>query len=175
MQNPLLPFFIGTAVGAYVLCPILLLVHELGHAWAVARTDRRSMVFVGTSPALISRRFERFDLHFHPWLGTSNIGRCVYDPRGLTVAQLRSITTAGPYATVASALVLSAIAIAIADAYSIVFWAAAVGAVVDWVTGIANLIPSRFEHGLISDGRMMARLQDLDPAAVPFPFTEGDG
>ena len=173
--DPPVARFLGAWLAAYALGPILLLVHELGHARAVGRCGRRSTVFVGKSPALITRRFRTVDLHFHPLLGKSEIGHCVYDSQGLTVAQLRSITVAGPHATIVCALVLSAIAIAIADAGMVVFWTVTIGAAAAWAAGVMNLIPQRFETIFLSDGAMMALLQGRDPNAVPFPYRDGEG
>lgn len=183
-----LPILLVTLVSCYITMPLLVLIHELGHARAAVRAGRRPVVIVGKQPALIAHRFRSFELQFHPRLALDHfyprthprdvpktyLGECVFDPRGLTVAQLRSIFFAGPHASILTGFCLSAVAFLIADLASAVFWIAAVGAGLAWVDGIGNLIPTRSENRLFSDGAQITELRGLDAEAILAPFAEGD-
>lgn len=168
---------------AYVTVPILILIHELGHARAAIRLGRRPVVVIGKQPALVVKRFRRFDLLLHPRLPLDQFyprtpltavpkecpGECGFEIRGLTVDQLRSVYAAGPHASNAVALLLSAVAFLVADSYSVIFWIAVVGAFSAWATGIGNLIPRQAGGRLFSDGAQIARLRGLRGDFVPVP------
>jgi hypothetical protein len=175
-------FAIAVPLVLYVVGPLLVLIHELGHASAVVRAGRRPMVVVGKTPPLFARRFRTFDLAFHPRLPLSHfyprtpwqripktyVGLCRYDPRGLKVRELRSISSAGPHVSIIAGLCLGALT-AVLPAGSVAFWVAALGAFSALLDGFGNLVP-RKQHGrLFSDGARMSRLRNLDAETVVAP------
>jgi hypothetical protein len=175
-----LTFPLAAVVSLYVMGPILVLIHELGHAIAVVRTGRRPVVVVGETPPLISLRLRRLDLrlnprlplsHFHPGtprgsLPKTYVGICRYDPVGLTVRQLRSIFSAGPHTSILAGLFFGALAL-LAPIGSFLFWTAALTALEALIEGFGNLAPRQHEGRLFSDGAKMMRLQRLEADFVP--------
>ncbi len=153
-----LPVTFVTLVVLYIMVPILVVVHELGHAAAVVRAGKRPTVMVGKSPPLIAYRFRSFDLRFHPRLALeyfyprtalkgfpkTYVGYCHFDPTGLTVGQLRAIYSSGPHASMLAGLCFAAVAWFI-PASSLLFWIAAFTAVWAAIDGIGNLVPAQHE------------------------------
>jgi hypothetical protein len=189
MPRLLLECLAVTCVTRFVSVPILMIVHELGHAAAVARAGQRPVIVVGNRPPIFMRDFRRFDLLLHPSIGfdyfrfrrdgeeedaeddvhSAHIARCTYSPVGLTVKQLRSISLAGPRASLLAAVVLAEVTYLLADPLSITFWFAALGAAFALYEGITTMIPLEFGE-LSSDGARLAALKGLDENTVPTPF-----
>ena len=159
----------GAFLAAYALGPLEVLCHELGHARAVLRAGRRPTVRVGRQPAPLQRRLRHLDLHFNPRLDSSGFwGTCDYDPRGLTVAQLRRILSAGAHASAAAGVVFGLLAFLLAGV-PLLFWSFGFAALVSLGDAAVNLLPIT-RGGLRSDGADMARLRGLSPNAVPWPL-----
>src|SRR4051794_31680121 len=128
---------IGIWFCAYVMVPLLVLVHELGHAAEAIRAGRRPVITVGKSPPLFAKSFDALEVQFHPRLPLSYFypltsrhkiprsyaGLCRIDRTGLTVAQLRAFYSAGPAASVFAGLCFVPLAW-ILPAESPVFWIA---------------------------------------------------
>jgi hypothetical protein len=100
------------AIVQFVIQPLSTLLHELGHAGAVALIGRRqSFVMVGRGPWLTVKR-GRVTVHFSV-LATRGVriaGVCRYDRSGLSWKQLGWIALAGPLATAAQLMLVLAIA-----------------------------------------------------------------
>ncbi len=184
MPGFLLECLVVVCVTRFVTVPILMIVHELGHAAAVARAGQRPVIVVGNRPPIFMRDFRRFDLLLHPAIGfdyfrlrrededeqpDAHIARCAYSPVGLTVKQLRSISLAGPRASLLAAVVLAEVTYLLGDPLSLQFWIAALGSSFAWYEGITTMIPLEFGE-LSSDGARLAALRSLDKDEVPTPF-----
>jgi hypothetical protein len=187
MPRLLLDCLVVFGITRLVTVPILMIVHELGHAAAVARAGQRPVIVVGTRPPIFMRDFRRFDLLMHPSIGfdyfrfrrddeedeqeepATHIARCTYSPVGLTVKQLRSISLAGPRASLLAAVVLAEVTFLINDPLSLAFWIAALGSAFALYEGITTMIPLEFGE-LSSDGARLAALRGLHKDAVPTPF-----
>jgi hypothetical protein len=169
-----------------VTVPILVVIHELGHAAAVARAGQRPVVVIGRRPPIYMRDFRRFDLLLHPGIGLDyfrlrhddeegeepadpNIARCAYSAVGMTVRQLRSISRSGPRASILAGLVLAEVAWLIDDPLTSWFWIAALASAFAWFEGITTLIPLEVGE-LTSDGARIQQLRGLDADEVPIPF-----
>jgi hypothetical protein len=168
----------------FVTVPLLVVVHELGHAAAVARAGQRPVVVIGRRAPIFVRDFRRFDLLLHPGVAIdyfrirdededevadTHIARCAYSSVGMTVRQLRSIAKSGPRASILAGLVLAEVAYLIGDPTSMVFWLVTLGSAFAWYEGITTLIA--FEPGgLPSDGARIEELRGLDDDEVPNPF-----
>ena len=140
-----------------VTFPLACLAHELGHAIAAwRRTGRRALVVVGRDEPLVRLRLRFCDLEFHPFVEET---WCWFDPKGITVGQLRSIARAGSLGDAALAACFAAAAYWIADAGSVLFWIAVAGLVVSAIGSIIELIPVRGRGGAVSDGGQMALLR----------------
>jgi hypothetical protein len=147
--------------------PIIVIVHELGHARALRRVaGRRSVILVGSGPTLLIRHFVNYDLRISLFAFAG--GACVYDPRGLTVAQIRAVVSGGPWATVILGLVCALGATLIADMHSLPCWFLAAGFIDSLISAILNLMPVTGKGG-VSDGLHLWHLRGLDPAHVPVP------
>lgn len=173
-------------VTRFVTVPLLVVVHELGHAAAVARAGHRPVVVIGRKPPIFMRDFRRFDLLLHPGVAIDyfgirrddddeeevedmHIARCAYSSVGMTVRQLRSISKAGPRASILAGLVLAEVAYLIGDPFSMLFWIVTLGSAFAWYEGITTLIA--FEPGgLPTDGARLEELRGLDGDDVPNPF-----
>jgi hypothetical protein len=187
MPGFLMECLVVLCITRFVTIPFLMIVHELGHATAVARAGQRPVIVVGKGPPIFMRDFRRFDLLLHPSIGfdyfrirsaddeeeeeeeDAHIARCAYSPVGLTVKQLRSISKSGPRASLLAAIVLAEVAYLLGDPTSIPFWLAALGSAFAWYEGITTMIPLEFGE-LLSDGARLAELRDLDDDEVPTPF-----
>lgn len=102
----------------FIVQPVTTLLHELGHAVAVALLGRRpALITVGRGP-WASAKCGRIEVRFGllPSRGVSLRGLCVYDPRGLPWRRIGWISLAGPIAT--------AITFAAAPATAPVIWPA---------------------------------------------------
>lgn len=140
-----------------VTFPLACLAHELGHAVAIwRRTGRRALVVVGREEPMLRLRLRFCDLEFHPIVEET---WCWFDPKGLTVGQLRSIARAGSLGDAALAACFAAAAYPIADPGSVLFWIASAGLVVSAIGSILELIPVRGRPGQVSDGGQMALLR----------------
>jgi hypothetical protein len=140
-----------------VTFPLACLAHELGHAIAVwRRTGRRALVVVGRDEPLLRLHLRFCELHFHPFVEQT---WCWFDPKGITVGQLRSIARAGSLGDAVLALCFAVAAYAIGDSGSVLFWIAAAGLVVSGIGSIIELIPTRAHAGAVSDGGQMASLR----------------
>ena len=164
--------------------PLLILVHELGHAFAVIRTGRRPKVIVAPEMRpMIVHSFKRFDLAFNPVLrdprrllgdarrpiGVGSrrpLGLCQYDVRGVTVAEHRSILRSGPLASALAALARAGMASRGADPSSVLFWILTLGFVQASIEALVNLVPRR---GTNRDGTRLRAMQDAPAAGVPHP------
>lgn len=173
-------------VTRFISVPLLVVVHELGHAAAVARAGQRPVVVIGRGAPIFVRDFRRFDLLLHPGVAIdyfrirredeepadTHIARCAYSSVGMTVRQLRSIAKSGPRASVLAGLLLAEIAWLIGDPASMTFWIVALASAFAWYEGITTSIA--FEPGgLPSDGARIEELRDLDDEDVPTPFPTG--
>jgi hypothetical protein len=100
------------AIVQFAIQPLSTLLHELGHAGAVALIGRRqSFVMVGRGPWLTVKR-GRITVHFSV-LATRGVriaGVCRFERSGLSWKQLGWIALAGPLATAAQLILLLAIA-----------------------------------------------------------------
>jgi hypothetical protein len=105
-------WMVVAAIVQFVIAPLSTLLHELGHAAAVALIGRRqSFVMVGRGPWLTVKR-GRVTVHFSA-LATRGVriaGVCRYDRSGLSWTQLGWIALAGPLATAAQLILVLAIA-----------------------------------------------------------------
>ncbi len=179
----LLEVLFVVVVTRFVSVPLLVVVHELGHAAAVARTGQRPVVVIGRRPPIFVRDFRRFDLLLHPGIAVdyfrirredeepadTHIARCAYSSIGMTVRQLRSIAKAGPRASLLAGLVLAEVAYLVGEPVSIWFWIVALASAFAWYEGITTSIA--FEPGgLPSDGARIEQLRGLDDETVPNPF-----
>jgi hypothetical protein len=181
-----LELLVVVLVTRLVTVPILVVIHELGHAAAVARAGHRPVVVIGRRPPIFMRDFRRFDLLLHPGIGLDyfrlrrddedeeevadpNIARCAYSAVGMTVRQLRSISRSGPRASILAGLILAEVACLINDPLSSWFWIAALGSAFAWFEGITTLIPLEVGE-LASDGARIQQLRGLDADDVPVPF-----
>ena len=175
--------FIVLLVTRFITVPLLVVVHELGHAAAVARAGHRPVVVIGRRAPIFVRDFRRFDLLLHPGIAIdyfrirdedeepsdTHIARCAYSPIGMTVRELRSIAKSGPRASILAGLVLAEVAYLIGDPLSMVFWIVTLGSAFAWYEGITTLIA--FEpNGLPSDGARIEELRGLEDDEVPNPF-----
>ena len=155
-------------VVVFVINPLLVLVHEMGHAFAAIRLGRRPDVIVGKTPPLFEARLPRLDLSFHFLLGSARRrirapGGCCYDRAGLTVSELRGVASAGPMASIAAGVCLALVALLVdVPAVRVI---ALSGAILGWLHGISNLIPRR-SSGFPTDGYTMSRYRHLDPDLV---------
>ena len=137
--------------------PLTCLAHELGHAVAVRRrTGRRALVVVGREDPLLRLRLGFCDLEFHPIVEET---WCWFDPKGVTVGELRSIARAGSFGDALLAACFAGLAYWVADPGSVLFWIAVAGLVVSAFGAIVELIPARGHGGAVSDGGQMARLR----------------
>jgi hypothetical protein len=190
MPRLLLECLVVLSITRFVTVPILMIVHELGHAAAVVRAGQRPVIVVGNRPPIFMRDFRRFDLLLHPAIGFdyfrftrdeeeeeaeedehahSHIARCTYSPVGLTVKQLRSISMSGPRASLLAAIVLAEVTYLLGDPHTLPFWLAALGAAFALYEGITTMIPLEVGE-LSSDGARLAELRGLDDDEVPTPF-----
>lgn len=178
-------FLVVGLITFYGVIPVLILIHELGHARALIRAGKRPLVLVGRQPAAFHWKTRRLEVRFDPRLplqrvkatkttpGFVRYGVCVYDSEDLTVQQLRSISAAGPHASVVAAVAAAAVAWLIGDPGSALFWGFVITAFSAWNHAFRNLIPSRSPH-FTSDGGRMARLRGLDHDLVMRPSRFAD-
>ena len=175
---PVVPLVLGMLVIFYVIVPLLVLIHELGHAVAAIHAGRRPTVRIGVAPPLISRRFHSFDLHlnrlpldyFYPRTPRKEVpktpmGVCQFDPTGLTVGQIRTFLSAGPHASILAGLAVGLAAWLLTPG-SFAFWLAASTSGLSLYMGFGNLIPRRREGRFFTDGAKMWRLRHVDADAV---------
>jgi hypothetical protein len=152
----------------FVTAPLIVLVHELGHARAVWRVAARpSVVLVGGGPVLFEHRFAT--MHVRVRALARGGGACGYDARGLTVEQERAITMAGPWATVGLGLLCAMLAALVNDPHSLLYWIPAGGFADSLINSAWNLIPRRLADGRATDGYKLAELRNLDPGLVRRP------
>ncbi len=133
-------------VAAFVVEPLLVLVHELGHALAArALLDTDVVVAVGSKGTLLDRHIGRVHLYVNAFGGVAGAsGVAGFDWRGATARDVVLITLAGPVASLAGAL-LAAWLLGIAPAHGVVhalLWAATFGGVL----GALNALPFRFQQ-----------------------------
>jgi len=138
--------FIAGAAVATVCAPVLVLVHELGHATVgLLRTEGLVRVRVGRSPARWRLRVGRLELELNP-LPARNA------PAGLAMVYARSgagtkaaLALAGPFAEAGAAGVVLLLGL-----HERVLFLQILG-VLGLVDAVLNLVP-RERHGLRSDG-----------------------
>ena len=148
-------------VTCYVTIPLLVFVHELGHAFAVMRVGRSPIVIIGRQPALIRFQLGRLELRIDPRLNLLNyhradirkvgrstdLGLCRYDPQNLSSAQVRSIVRAGPIAMIAAGVVSAIAAVLFGSSDSVGFWIFAVASLLALAeAAAANLISRRVKR-----------------------------
>jgi membrane-associated protease RseP (regulator of RpoE activity) len=157
---------IALAITWSVTLPLIVIVHELGHALATRWVaGRRSVVSVGRQPAMIDHQTQWFWFRIHPMLDLAGqrLGYCLYDRKGLTLRQEREIILAGPLASFLLAFVGAAVAYLADDPKSLA-WMLGVGAFATAVIAtFEDLIPRTAPGGQISDGEGLRRLRE--PAA----------
>jgi hypothetical protein len=127
----------------FLVQPVATLLHELGHAVAVACLGRRpALVTVGRgpwAPAKCSRITVRFSLM--PSRGISLRGLCAYDPSGLPWRSIGWISLAGPIATAITFAVILAAAPTIWPAGTLARYIVVSTLVMLTESLIANLMP----------------------------------
>ena len=131
----------------FVALPISMLLHELGHALAVALLGKRTAhVTVGRDPGT-RIRLGRVDVRFSllPARGVTCGAVCRYDPAGIPWRSRGWIALAGPTATLAQLLLLALVGAALwglgpMTRYLVVVWAV-------WLLFIlvGNLVPRPFK------------------------------
>ena len=165
-------------VTTYVTGPLLLVIHELGHAVAVLRANGVALIEVGRQPPLLRLRTRRLEVRVHPQLhwpgreqrfGPGAWGVCRFDPRGLSVGQLRAIVNGGPLAEAAVGFGFALIAYAVSDPTNVAFWIAALGFVGAIVESIINLTP-----GELRDGTHLKALEGWGEELVVVPPSTED-
>ena len=144
----LLAWLAVVVIVEFVIQPLSTLLHELGHAGAVAMLGRRqSFVMVGRGPWL-TVKVRRTTVHFSvlPTRGVQVAGVCRYDASGLTWKQLGWIALAGPLATAAQLILVLTISPFLwahgpTIRYVIVLWA--IGLISSLVINLMPQRPSR--------------------------------
>ena len=118
--------------------PLLVAVHELGHAvTAVTLTRARVLVQIGGRPSLVRFALGRIDIRFDP---KGYLAHCQM-PLGTTPGRMLAIAVAGPLASIVLAAPLVLAAIELRDWSPVAFWIAAVLSGATLFTGLANLVP----------------------------------
>jgi hypothetical protein len=138
-------WMVVAAIVQFVIQPVSTLLHELGHAAAVALIgERQSFVMVGRGPWLTIKR-GRVTIHFSA-LATRGVriaGVCRYDRSGLSWKQLGWIALAGPLATAAQLILVLAIAPLLWGHGSTVRYLLVLSTVGLAGSLVANLLPQR--------------------------------
>lgn len=162
--------FFVIAVTMYIALPLLVLVHELGHAVTPLRAGRRVYVSVGRQPSLLAFEVGGLTLSINPLLepvpeqrGTEDVGGfCEFNATGMTVAQCRATISAGPWAETLLAIALGLGAMAVGDVGSVAFWCLAIGSLAGLVHSALNFAPWRSQ----SDGWVLSQLRGHPASAV---------
>jgi hypothetical protein len=148
---------------AFVLLPLAVLVHELGHAWAVIRLGRLPVVLLGTRRPPIARlHLKRMVICWHPLMDG---GLCAYNATGLTVAEARRVINAGPRAMAGFALLCAVLALFFTGTVAYVLCGGFVASI--WAT-MHSLVHPVYDGGHVTDGGHLRRLAELPPDA-PVP------
>jgi hypothetical protein len=130
------------AICACLVTPLLVVVHELGHAVAaVALTPQRVMIRIGGEPYLVRFALGRIDVRFHP---TGYIAHCDLDTRVITPGRLALVALAGPVTSIAFAGAVAPLAVALYGGSFVLFWIVAVAAAESLFIGVSNAVP--FQH-----------------------------
>lgn len=129
-----------------VFVPVLVLVHELGHAWvALASTRGKVTVHVGRPTSAIQADWERLSIRWSPlpMRGVSMAGCCICDLRGLTGGQLLRFLLAGPLTSLLAAIPLGLLALATGGHPRWLAGALFMAAFETLFLGLFNLFPAR--------------------------------
>jgi hypothetical protein len=150
--------------------PLLVLIHELGHALAaVARTTGRVEVYVGREPAMANFRVGRVGVHLHPNLhGAARLGFCQHRQPGRRLDRVL-IALAGPVASLVGGIVALLAASATSHFVQTAFLVLA--ALSFWIT-VACLVPMTYRkkgglQAVDSDGRLILNALRAPRAEVP--------
>jgi len=149
--------------------PLYVLVHELGHAFAALAVGKRPTVMLGNHAPLLRLEFRRIGFWIHPLMFS---GSCIFDKRGLTVAQIRRVVMAGPKATVL--ILLAYVFVWYALDASWLGWAFLGAAVVGFVL-LLDEVGKAEEHpgtGDLNDRALIDLLNQVPADFVPFPETD---
>jgi peptidase M50-like protein len=143
--------------------PVLLLVHELGHATtALDLTDGRVGVVLGREPGMVRFSLGRCDFMLSPWLVSG--GHCAYDPSRLRRGRDEAwIAAAGPIASLFTCLTLMALALMVESGHEGIGKLLAVGAIGAAGHFLFSALPLDYGAGLgasasDSDGRAVRRI-----------------
>jgi hypothetical protein len=137
------PTFAASILGCaalFVVEPVLVLAHELGHAAAAVHVTRRpARVQSGTPPHSWRFSIGRVQVDYS-WRGY--IGHCEFDRSvPITGWGLFLIAVAGPAANLLIAILLGGIAYLSPDASSLVLWTLFLSAAASLFLAVGNLIP----------------------------------
>jgi hypothetical protein len=167
-MNGISPHLLMVAVVvAFLLAPLLVLIHELGHAAvALTRTEGLVTVRVGRSPAAWQMRFGRLRLHLNPWPGRN-------EPAGVATVHARfgfagriAFFIAGPIAGIAAASATLALAI---HARSGIFQ---IVGVLWLIWTLSDIVPSG-RNAFRNDGRrLLDELRSRDESRPPISALE---
>ena len=150
--------------------PLLVLVHELGHALVVLACGRSAEAAVGDSRRGMRIAIGRLGVS----IGLFKLaGSCTYDSDGLTIRQRKNVVLGGPVASALAAAVLALAAYLVADPSGPLFWLLAAGAAVAAVHAADTAWPRRGRHSERSDGAQLRRLRSFEPHFVP-PRRKGE-
>jgi hypothetical protein len=128
-------------LAGFVVEPVVVLAHELGHAAAgVAATGRRARVQVGDPPFLLRFAVGKIDVAYTP-LGQA--ARCESAGPALNPRELMITALAGPVVSVGLGLTLGWIVLGHHGPPSVLFGVLAFAAGSSLIAGVVNAIPIR--------------------------------
>jgi hypothetical protein len=166
-----LTFLLGAVVG-----PVLIVVHELGHAFAALwRCDGPVFVRVGAKERRWSLRAGRMTMEAGPNELPLSAGFCVYDATGISPWDEVMIAMAGPVASllgaVATGVLWNATGGLLHDALAV----ATLGGI---TVGVVNALPLTFKETRRGDGpvlrldglRALEALRSSRPVPLPVPL-----
>jgi hypothetical protein len=136
--QPVPPLLAIVLVAWAVTNPLLIVVHELGHAVvALKLTEQRVLVQSGPEDSLLRFALGRIDFRIDPRHGRAY---CEVNPSGLTPPQWLAMCAAGPTAAFAAGIGAAALSARTADS-SLLHWELLFAALLATMDFLVNLIP----------------------------------
>lgn len=133
--------FAVVSLAVFLVQPLLIFVHELGHAVAaVALTGQRVLIRIGGEPYMVRFALGKIDVRFHP---SGYVAHCELNPARMSPGDLLIVVLAGPAASVALAMALIPLALAWWGDSAVLFWIAAFAAASSLLMGLGNAVPFR--------------------------------
>ena len=139
--DELVTMAIASLAFSVLIWPVLVFVHELGHAVAaVAFTGQRVVIRMGGDPYLVRFALGRIDVRYHP---SGYIAHCAMTSWRMSRLQLAAVSLAGPAASLAFGLAILFAAPAWPEHWLIPSWPIWVAGGCSILVGVGNAIPYR--------------------------------